>query len=239
MDVKITSVIIGVFLGGLLGWMGHFFKNRAEAKGKINTALFHLLEVWSIIGIAKLINENKLSDKLISEIKKSFPKENITLELEAEIKEGLEQSMPMWLGIKPGEEGQYQKKYISAVSELAPIYPFYAFQLSKNQMVINFLDGVDTFIKGKELADAEKVMIKNAKTFISNDAFNEFKEDLKELSKKSGYINYRKAIKHIERVSNRLEAIPDRLFAEYIDEVIAPSIQAHYDSLDITNPNLA
>ncbi len=73
------------------------FKTRAEtkakAKAKVNTALFHLLEIWSVIGVAKIINEDKFSEKLISEIKESYPKENITPEIESDIRNGLEQSM--------------------------------------------------------------------------------------------------------------------------------------------------
>ena len=119
MDVKITSVIIGVFLGSLLSWIGHIFKTRAETKAKVNSALFHLLEIWTVIGAAKLINEDKFSEKLISEIKESFPKENITPEIESEIKSGLEQSMPIWLGVKPDTEPKYLSKYIEAKKELA------------------------------------------------------------------------------------------------------------------------
>jgi len=239
MDVKITSVIIGVFLGSLLSWIGYFFKTRAETKAKVNTALFHLLEIWSVIGVAKIINEDKFSEKLISEIKESFPKENITPEIEAYIKNGLEQSMPIWLGVKPGTEPKYLSKYIEAINELAPVYPIYAYELNKNKMVINFLQSFELLFKGKEVAEHEKPALKNIKAFLSNDAFNEFQTDLQELSKKSGIVNYWKVHKHIKKINKKLNTIPKQYFKEYIEKVIAPIIQAHYDNLGIRNPNLA
>jgi hypothetical protein len=239
MDVKITSVIIGVFLGSLLSWIGHVFKTRAETKAKVNAALFHLLEIWSVICVAKVINEDKFSEKLINEIKEAFPKENITPEIEAEIKDGLEQSMPIWLGVRSGTEPKYLSKYMDAVNELASVYPIYAYELNKNQMVINFLDGFEVLFKGKEVAEHEKAALKNMKAFLSNDAFSEFQTDLRKLSKKSGILNYLRVRKHIKKIDRRLNSIPKKHFKDYIDKVIAPIIQAHYDHLGVKNPNLA
>ena len=239
MDVKITSVIIGVFLGSLLSWIGHIFKSRTETRAKVNTALFHLLEIWSVIGAAKIINEDKFADELIKEIKKSFPKENITPEIEAEIKNGLEQSMPIWLGVKPGTEPKYLNKYIDAINELAPVYPLYAYELNKNQMVINFLEGFELLFKGMEVTEHEKSALKNMKAFLSNDAFSEFQTDLRELSIKSGIFNYWRVRKHIEKINRRLNTIPKKPLKDYIDKVIAPIIQAHYDNLGVKNPNLS
>jgi hypothetical protein len=239
MDVKLVSVIVGVILGGLIGSLGFHYKSRIENKGKINTALFNLLKIWSVVGMAKVINEDEFFNKLIQRIKTSFPKENIDSEAEANIRLGLEKSMPILLGEDPEQEGHYLNSYLTAVSELAPIDPLYAYQLNKNQMIIKFLDGFDSLIGDVETTDSDKLLIRNLKSFISNDAYKEFENDLKILSKKSGYLNYWKISRHIKRVKGNLVNISDSIFDNYIKHVMAPVVQAHYDKLGVNNPNLA
>jgi hypothetical protein len=239
MDLKLISVIVGVILGGLIGSLGYHYKIRIENKGKINTALFNLLEIWSVVGMAKIINEDEFFNKLIQRIKASFPKENIDSEAAANIRLGLEKSMPILLGEEPEKEKHYLNSYLLAVSELAPIDPLYAYQLNKNHMIIKFLDGFDSLVGDQEVTDNDKMLIRNLKSFISNDVYKKFENDLRILSKKSGYLNYWKISRHIKRVKGNLVNISDSIFDNYIEHVMAPVVQAHYDKLGVSNPNIA
>ncbi len=239
MDFKLVSVIVGVILGGLIGSLGYHYKTRIENKGKINIALFNLLEIWSVVGMAKVINEDEFFNKLIQRIRMSFPKEKIDSEAEENIRLSLERSMPILLGEEPTKEKHYLNNYLSAVSELAPIDPLYAYQLNKNQMIIKFLGGFDSLIGDVETTETDKMLIRNLKSFISNDACKEFENDLRVLSKKSGYLNHWKISRHINKVKGNLVNISDSIFDNYIEHVMAPVVQAHYDKLGVSNPNLA
>ena len=237
MDVKIVSVIIGALLGSGLSAIGFYFKSRREVKEKINQSLFQLLEVWSLIAIVKVTSSDKFHTKLLGEIKDKFPHENITENDKKLLKEGMVKAMPMIAGVDAKLDGQFLIKYKTSVNELAKIYPLLAFDLNRNQMLIQFLGAIDKLVVDSPISDKEEAQLANMRNLMIEETFRDLEKDLLTLSSFSGYGNKTKTKSHINRIKNRLDSMPSDVFDEYIEKVISPAIQAHYDNLGIKNPN--
>ncbi len=237
MDVKIVSIIIGALLGSGLSAIGFYFKSRREVKEKINESLFQLLEVWSLIAMVKVTSSDKFHTKLLDAIKDKFPHENITQNDKKLLKEGVVKAMPMLTGADANLDGQFLMKYKTSVNELAKIYPLLAFDLNRNQMLIQFLGALDKLVADSPISDKEEAQLANMRSFMIEETFGDLEKDLLTLSSASGYRNKTKTKSHINRIKNRLESMPSDVFDEYIEKVISPAIQAHYDNLGMENPN--
>lgn len=239
MEIKLLSVVVGAILGGLISSFSYHYKLRAEVKGKINEALFHLLEIWSLIGMMKFIQSDVFLDSFINRLKKKFPKENINQEAEAKIKIGIAKGIPILIGAQAENDNSYTHKYSSAVNNLASTYPITAFYFCQNQILIKYLESVDGLLQDEVVTSSDELLMQNLKNFVNNDAFEEFEKDLVSLAKKSGYSTKKEVIKYIRRTKGRIVNLPDDLLDEYIDQVFAPAIQAHYDDMGVPNPNPA
>lgn len=238
MDAQITAVIIGALLGSGLSAVGFYFKNRREVQGKINESLFQLLEVWSLIAMIKVISSDKFHLKLLDAIKIKFPHEIITENDRALLKEGMVKAIPMLTGMNSELDKQFLDKYKSSVNELAKINPLLAFDLNRNQMLTQFLGAIDKLATDNPISDKEQMQLANLREFMLEESFNDLESDLIVLSSASGYANKTKTKNYIYRTRKKLDLIPSDIFDNYIDKVIGPAIQAHYDALGIDNPNM-
>lgn len=239
MDPKITSVILGAVIGGVISFCSFHYKSRIEVKGKVNEALFHLLEVWSLIGAMHFVQSEQFFNKFIERIKVKFPREKFNNRDLDNFKKSMAKSSPLLLDMHSTGDGFYIDKYTSAVSALAPIYPIHAFELSKNQMLTKFINSFDALVAEEEITESDEIIISRMKNLFNSESFIKFENDLRSLSKKSGISNHRAVCKHIASTKNRMQKIPNKILDEYLNHVIAPLIQEHYDRLGIENPNLS
>ncbi len=238
MDIKIVAVILGALLGALISLIGFTYKSRLEVKIKVNTAIFHLLEVWSLIGMTKSLQSEDFASKFISRIKVKFPKENIGKDAEIEIISGIQDAIPLIVEPKLGGD-DYWASYSAAVNDIASIYPIYAYQLNKNQMLIRYLKSVDSLMAKHEASEIDEIMIESVKNYANQGAFDEFEKDLKNLSKKLGFFRSRELIDFIGDIKNRVSELPEDVFDTYIDSVFVPAVQEHYDRQGVKNPNVS
>ncbi|WMN59946.1 hypothetical protein NI389_00510 [Pseudoalteromonas xiamenensis] len=237
MDIKIISVIVGAILGGLISSAGFLLRTKREIKEKVNESLFQLLEVWSLVAMLKFSNSDSFSKQLVEEIKVRFPAENIGENEKDIIMQGMVKSIPMMMGNRESLDGHSLEAYKSSVKELAKIYPMLAFDLNKNDMLINLLSYIDT-IASDQISSSEEALLSNMKAFMFTEALSDLESGLLELSKLSGKKTKKDVEQRIARINKRLEKLPSSAFDEYIDSVIAPLVQHHYDSLGLENPNI-
>lgn len=236
-DIEIISVIVGALLGGAASAIGFYFKNKREEREKINEALFQLLETWSLISLVKVISSEKCYTKLINRIQETFPHESISEKDRSVIKTGMVQSLPILTGMTAGIDGQYLSKYQSSVNDLAKIHPLLAFDLNRNNILIRLLGAIDKLAADNHPETNNDLNVSNLKNFMLDEAITSLESDLLKISSVSGRANKRKTRTRIINNQNKLNKIPDDIFDDYINAVIAPAIQAHYDALGITNPN--
>ncbi|TKB51947.1 hypothetical protein [Ferrimonas aestuarii] len=238
MDIKILSVILGAVLGGLISSTGYLFREKRELKEKVNESLFQLLDVWSLVAMLKFSNSDSFLNQLIEEIKIRFPAESIEDKEKKLIKQGMVKSIPMMMGNRESLDGHSLKAYKSSVKELAGIYPMLAFDLNKNDMLINLLSYIDTIASEKISSDEEEALLSNVKGFMFNEALNDLEVGLLKLAKLSGRSTTKDVGHRIARINKRFGKLPSSAFDEYIENVIAPLVQHHYNSLGIENPNI-
>lgn len=231
MNFEIVTVVLGALLGALISLISFTYKSRLEIKMKVNATMFHLLEIWSLIGMTRVLQGEEFSVKLISRIKFRFPEENISKEAEDAIIAGMQGAIPLLVESQQGGE-DYLASYSSAVSDLAPIYPIHAYQLNKNQMLIRYLKGVDSMMTNLEVTEVDKIMVSRVKQYANKEAFDEFEKDLKDLSKKTGFLSSREFVKFIDKIKNKVNDIPDDVFDTFIDTVLAPAVQEVNDRQD-------
>lgn len=237
MDGKILSVILGALIGGFISFISFYYKSRIEVRSKVNSTLFHLLEIWSLIGMTKACHSNEFSLKMIERLRSKFPKENIGKDVEKQLQEGIKMALP--LVIQSQVDGNdYLEKYTKAVNDLAPIFPLQAYQLNKNTMLMKYLNGIDSLMANEGISESDEDALKSVKYYLNKEAFDEFETDLKALSKKTGFISSRNVIKFIDQVKGRVDDFPDDVFDGYIDAVISPLVQDHYDKQGVKNPNV-
>jgi len=237
MEVEIITVILGALLGAFISLISFTYKSRVEMKAKVNKAIFNLLEVWSLIGMTKALQSEEFSSKFMARMKYKFPKENIDKDTESAIKSGLQEAIPTIIESQLGGD-DYLASYSEAVKDLAPIYPIYAFQLNKNQILIKYLKGMDSLIANHEKSENDEVMIESFKEYANQEAFGEFEKDLKSLSKKAGLVKSGELIKFIDGIKYRVGELPEDIFDSYINSVFAPAVQKHYDRQGVKNPNI-
>tara|TARA_Y100000296_G_C5176296_1_gene260278 strand:+ start:486 stop:1205 length:720 start_codon:yes stop_codon:yes gene_type:complete len=239
MDVKIIAVVVGALLGGAISTAGFYFKNRKEVKEKINESLFQLLEVWSLLAMIRVISSDKFYSVLIDRIKAHFPHEKIDENESELIKEGMIKALPLLTGMEAGGfDSSFLHKYKSSVNELAKIYPLLAFELDRNQMLINILGSIDKLASEPLKSEGEIAMLGSIRELMLGESFEGFESDLIALASSSGYRNKKKTKLQIYKIKSRLTRMPSDVFDAYIEKVIAPAVQAHYDNLGIKNPNL-
>lgn len=237
MEEKLIPLAIGTLLGGLIGVFSLHYKLRVETKGKINIALFHLLEVWSLLGTVSAAQSEIFFNKLFEQFKLRFPKENLTEADMENMKIGAAKVVPVLMGAQSLGDDFYLDKYTAAVNDLAEIYPVQAFELNRNQALIRFLKGMDSFLITEEITESDRILVEGMTNLFQGDSLVEFENDLISLSKKSGLGNQIAVRRYVNRVKNRIQNIPESVFSEYIERVFAPMVQAHYDGLGIENPN--
>jgi len=239
MDVKIIAVIVGALLGGTISTASFYFKNRKEVKEKVNESLFQLLEVWTIIAIIRVSSSEKFHEILVSRMRERFPHEKIGEKEEAQLKEGMIQALPLLTGMKTNNiDRGFLEKYKTSVSDLAKIYPLLAFGLSRNQMLIEFLGSLDKLASESPVSETDVAILNNVRELMLGESFKDLEVDLIKLASASGFRNKRETKSHIARLKGRLSSMPSDTFDEYIDNVIAPVIQAHYDKAGVVNPNV-
>lgn len=154
------------------------------------------------------------------------------------IKEGMVKALPLLTGMKATSfDSSFLDKYKTSVNELAKIYPLLAFDLNRNQMLINFLNSLDKLASEAPMNDGELAMLDNSREFMLGESFKDLEADLIRLASSSGYLNKKKTKLHIYSLKRRLNCMPKDVFDGYIEKVIGPAIQAHYDNLGIKNPN--
>ncbi len=236
MDVKIVSIIVGGIIGAVISFLGFQYKLRIDRIEKLNIALYRLMEVWVLIGTAKLIRSKNFIDKLSNEVIKSFPAEKIDETIKENIKEGMLLATPLLISIDKNES--FLDKYSSSVSELASIYPIKAFEMNSNQFLMKYLKNIDALKNQEPDSQTNHIIIERLRDFALEDAFKEFENDLKYLAKKSGIWNYFFLLKRVSRIKQKIESIHEMEMSKNINKIIGPAIQAHYDSLGIKNPNL-
>lgn len=238
MDAKIISVIIGVLLGAVISFVSFQYKLRVDRIEKLNTALFRLLEIWTLIGTAKLIRSKSFVEKMAVEIQKSFPEEQIDEVFKDNIRQGMLLVAPLILSL--GEEGSESvfDKYSKSIFDLAPIYPVKAFEMNNNQLFIKYLQKVDILLKNETNSEMDRMVLDGFNDFALEDAFKEFERDLKYLARKSGFLNHISVGYKISRVKNRIKNHHEVEMSEYLTKVLGPAVQKHYDNLGIENPNL-
>lgn len=240
MDIKIIAVIIGALLGGAISATSFYFKNRREVREKINESLFQLLEVWSLIAMIKVIGTEKSHSMLIGRVKAKFPHENIGEGEEKSIKEGMIKALPLLTGMKEDSfESRFIEKYKVSINELAKVYPLLAFKLNRNQLLIQFLGALDKLASSSPMNEADIVILENIREFMLSESLEELEADLIVLASSSSYRNKKETKQQINRLKFRLDRMPSEIFDAYIEKVIGPAIQTHYDKLGIPNPNNA
>ena len=238
MDVKIVSVVIGAMLGGAISAASFYAKNRKEVREKINEALFQLLEVWSLIAMIRIIGSEKFHSMLISRIKANFPHENIGKKEEDSIRDGMVKALPLLTGMEESRfDSRFIDKYQKSVNELARIYPLLAFNLNRNQMLIQFLGALDKQASESPMNEGDLAVLESAQDFMLSESLEELEADLVILASSSGYRNKKATKATINRLKSKLNSMPSEIFDAYIEKVIAPLVQSHYDNLEITNPN--
>lgn len=238
MDEKMITGLVGMLLGGALSAIGYYFKRRREVTTKINESLFYLLEVWKFIVIVKVASSDRFYHILLNAIKIKLPNVKITDNDKELIRESMVEFVPMFTGANDKENFLYLDKYKSSVKELAKIFPHLAFNLNRNQMLIRFLGAIDKLFSKMTLTEIDKQLLTNIREFMLDESFVELESDLITLSSLTGIFSKVKTKKLIFRVRNRINEIPNDIFDDYIDKVIRPAVQAHYDRLGIENPNL-
>lgn len=238
MDVKIIAVVVGVLLGGAISTVSFYFKNRKEIREKVNESLFQLLDVWTLIAMIKVTGSEKFQSTLIDRIKQQFPHEMVGENEKSLIKEGMVKALPLLTGIESSSFGsQFLTKYKASVNELAKIYPLLAFDLNRNQMLIQFLGALDKLASETPVNEKDIAVLNCAREFLLDESFEDLERDLIRLASSSGYRNKKETKHHIKSMKNKLSSMPSDIFDTYIDKVISPAIQSHYDSLGIKNPN--
>ena len=238
MDVKIIAVVVGALLGGAISTASFYLKNRKEVKEKINESLFHLLEVWSLLAIIRVSSSDKFHSVLVDRIKERFPHEKIGENEKALIKEGMIKALPLLTGMESSDfDNSFLIKYKSSVNELAKLYPLLAFDLNRNQMVINFLGSLDKLASESPLNEVDSAMLDSSREIMLGKSFENLESDLITLASSSGYRNKKETKLYIGKTKSRLKNIPSDIFDAYIEKVIGPAIQAHYDNPGIKTPN--
>ncbi|WP_297810732.1 hypothetical protein [uncultured Methylophaga sp.] len=235
MDIELLSVIVGAVLGAVISSVSYILKANSYKAEKINRTLFHLLEIWSLIGITKTLQGEDFHNTLVDQLRKAFPGEKISTDEVNKLKDGLHDAALVVHANKP-ISSEYLEKYLDSINDLAPILPLHAYQLGKNKSLIKFLEGIDDMF-GEEVSDSDQVVISRMKNFLYNDAFDEFEKDLKLLAKKTGVCNSRKIITFLDNRKSVLKHSQETQIRDYLITVIGPLIQEHYDSLGIPNPN--
>lgn len=236
MDIELLSVIVGAALGAVISSVSYLLKANSHKKEKINRTLFHLLQIWSLIGITKTLQGESFHNTLVDQFRKVFPKEKISNDEVNKIKAGLHDAV-LLVHSKTPISSDYLEKYLESINELAPILPLHAYQLEKNKLLIKFLEGIDD-IAGKEASDTDQDVLSRIKHYLYSDAFVEFEKDLKALAKKAGYFNFRKMTTFLDNRKSILNESQETQIREYLVTVIGPAVQQHYDSLGIPNPNI-
>lgn len=238
MDVKVLAVIIGALLGGAISAASFYFRNRREVREKVNESLFQLLEVWSLIAMIRVVGSKKFHSMLVSRIKDKFPYENVGENEEKSIRDGMIKALPFLTGMGEGRfDSRFINKYKKSVNELAKIYPLLAFNLNRNQMLIQFLGAFDKLASSLPTSESDMAILENARNFMLSESFEELESDLIVLASSSGYRNKKETKLYIKRIKNRLDGMPQEIFDAYIENVISPAVQAYYDRLGIPNPN--
>ncbi len=236
MDVEILSVVVGAAIGGLVSATSFHYKSRIEVKLKINKAIFHLLEVWSVIGITKIIGSEIYAQKVIKGLQNAFPKENISEESAALFSKAMELALPMMIDAISGGT-DYLAKYTDAIQCLAPIYPVQAYELKKNQVLIRYLGRIDSIVSNQNASEQDNNLLKIVKGYTHDTAFEDFEENLRELANQSSIMCGIRVRRHIKKIKNRVNNIPDELINEFLEKTIKPWVQSHYDRQGLENPN--
>ena len=234
-DNEILLVVIGIILGSIVSFISYQYKSRQEFKKKINEALFCLLEVWGTIGLVKFLQSEIYARKLIERIRYRFPHENISKNDEKSIIEEMIRSIPLIMNIHGNES--VLDKYNIAIRNLSSILPVVAYELTMNQFLIKYLDGLDVLIKSDENIDGYEMFINQFEKFVYSESYVELEKDLKKLAFKSSLLNSFVVRKRISRINKRMNNILPEALDEYIDMVVKPLIQKHYDDLGVENPN--
>jgi hypothetical protein len=104
-------------------------------------------------------------------------------------------------------------------------------------MLIQFLGALDKLASETPVNEGDLVILNNVREFMLSESFEELEADLITLASSSGYRNKKETKSHINRVKNRLNSMPNDVFDNYIEKVISPAIQAHYDKQRVSNPN--
>lgn len=238
MDVKIVAVVIGALLGGAISAASFYLKSRKEVREKINEALFQLLEVWSLVAMIKVIGSDKFHSMLISRVKDNFPHENIGKKEEDSIKDGMVKALPLLTGMEERRfDGRFIDKYQKSVDELAKIYPLLAFNLNRNQVLIQFLGALDKLASEAPMNKEDFEVLENVQDFMLSESLEELEADLIILASLSSYRNKKATKATVNRLKNKMDSMPGEIFDAYIEKVIAPLVQSHYDNLGIPNPN--
>lgn len=236
MDVEILSVVVGAAIGGVISAVSFHYKSRIEIRQKVNKALFHLLEIWSVIGITKIMSSELYAKKIVKELQVAFPKENIDEDSTVFLSKAMELALPVMIDAVSGGT-DYLAKYTEAIQCLAPIYPVQAYELNKNQILIKYLAGIDLLFSKQRASEQDNNLLKIIKGYTHNTAFEDFEENLKELANQSSVMCGIKVRRHIKKIKNRVNNIPDELIREFIDETVKLWVQAHYDRQGLVNPN--
>ena len=121
MDSKIIAVILGVLIGGVISFVSFQYKERKETREKINESLYHLLEIWNLIGMIKFVQSDAYHNALISRIKFKFPKEIITEATEKDLKKQFVKGVPLFVNAFSSPKVSYMERYSTAVMELAKV----------------------------------------------------------------------------------------------------------------------
>lgn len=237
-----SKLLIGILTPTLLA-VGYFYRARKESIKNRKTALYILLEIWHRISVFYRKDFDDVFEKVVKEIKKQFPSENIS---ESEILASKNHFTPILMeaarGIALSDLDSYQERYQEAVSLISSDDPIFAYKISSASKTKKFLKFLDSYLE-KSLAPIEEneigsMLSQSLKSHMTKhaelDSIKDLESDIRRLSLKVGIFTYISSAYIIKKRRSNLAIIDNGEVENLVTNVLAPAMTEFNKSIQPT-----
>jgi len=231
---KYPKIFVAV-LSPILLVAGYFYRARQDKKKNQKVALYILMEIWHRMSIFHRRDFDDVFDRIITEIKRQFPGENIT---EGDIESSKAHFTPIL--IKTAHKAAlsdivgYQEKYQEAVSLISSDDPIFAYKVSSAGNTKRFLSFLDAYLNMvlKPVEDEGHLGMTLSSTFKTHmsahaglDSIKDLESDIRKLSWKIGIFTFISCLFTIRKRRKTLRNLGSKEVENMVANVLAPAMR--------------